>query len=37
MKIFIGGSVSENIEEKYKIEGEKLVDLIVENNFAVQI
>ena len=35
MKIFIGGSVSENIEEKYKIEGEKLVDLIVENNFDV--
>ncbi len=35
MKIFIGGSVSENIEEKYKIKGEKLVDLIVENNFDV--
>ena len=32
MKVFIGGSVSDSIEEKYKKEGEKLVDLIVENN-----
>lgn len=35
MKVFIGGSVSENIEEKYKKEGEKLVELIIKNNLDV--
>ncbi|MBR0351003.1 MAG: LOG family protein [Clostridia bacterium] len=35
MKVFIGGSVSESIEEKYKKEGERLVDLIVQNNIDV--
>ena len=32
MKLFIGGSVSDSIEEKYKKEGEKLVELIIKNN-----
>jgi len=32
MKIFIGGSVSESIEDKFKKEGEKLVDLIIKND-----
>lgn len=35
MKIFIGGSVSRNIEEKYKKEGEKLVELILQHNIDV--
>lgn len=35
MKIFIGGSVSDNIEEKYKKEGEKLVDSIIKNNLDI--
>ena len=35
MKIFIGGSVSDSIEEKYKKEGERLVDLIIDNNLDV--
>lgn len=35
MKVFIGGSVSESIEEKYKKEGEKLVELIIKNNLDV--
>lgn len=35
MKVFIGGSVSDSIEEKYKKEGEKLVELIVKNNIDV--
>lgn len=35
MKIFIGGSVSDKIDEKYIKEGNKLVDLIIENRFDV--
>lgn len=35
MKIFIGASVSEDIDEKYIKQGKKLVDLIVENNYDV--
>lgn len=35
MKIFIGGSVSEDLDEKYKKESEKIVDFILENNFDV--
>ena len=33
MRIFIGGSVSENIDNKYIEEGNKLVELILENDF----
>ncbi len=35
MRIFIGGSVSENIDNKYIEEGNKLVELILENDFEV--
>lgn len=35
MRIFIGGSVSDNIDKKYIEEGNKLVDLIIENRFDV--
>lgn len=35
MKIFLAGSVSDDIDEKYKKEGEKLVDFIIENKFDV--
>lgn len=35
MKVFIGGSVSDSIEEQYKKEGEKLVDLIIENKLDI--
>lgn len=35
MNLFIAGSVSDNIGEEYKKEDEKLVDLVIENNFNV--
>lgn len=35
MRIFIGGSVSDNIDEKYIEQGEKLVNLIIQNGFDV--
>lgn len=35
MKVFIGGSVSDDIDDKYKKEGEKLVDLIIKNNIDI--
>ena len=35
MKIFLAGSVSDDIDDKYKKEGEVLVDLIVANKFDV--
>lgn len=35
MRIFIGGSVSDNIDKKYIEQGEKLVNLIMQNEFEV--
>lgn len=35
MKIFIGGSVSDNIDDKYIKQGDKLVEFILKNDFDI--